>query len=251
MIGLLITFLAGISVLIGALIIRATENSHKVEHFSIAMAMSALIALMVVDLMPDIREEAVGAFGWGWTVTFLILGFVGLSLLDKITPDHGHHHGDHEEDEEEHQHDIEHIGLITAAAIILHNIVEGMSVYSLSMVSVKDGALFAVAIALHNIPMGMMIYSTMREAKQTKHEKTIIIGAVTISTLLGGLAMYFISFLMVEQFTGALLCIATGMIVYIVIEEMLPHVIKSKEPRINLMGILLGFIFVLLSSFIG
>ena len=261
MTSLIITFLAGISVLIGALIVRATNNSDKVGHFSIAMGTAALLALIVVDLFPDLQEEAVEALGIPLTVVFVIAGMLLLHILDRFTPDHGHSHGSlfHKEEEGKtedehfhlHEHDHEHIGLVAAAAIIIHNIVEGMSVYSLSMVNTHDGALFALGIALHNIPMGMLIYSTMCDAKQARHEKAIVISAVTLSTFVGGLLMFFISSLMTPVFVGILLCLACGMIFYIAFEELLPHVIKTKEPLINITGILAGFCLVYLSSVIG
>lgn len=240
--GLFITFLAGISILAGALIIRISNNTEKIEHFSIAMALAALAALMLFDLLPEVRESAAGT-GWIVSLLFVVGGAVLLKLLDKLVPDH---------DDTEANHDSEnavHIGVISAIAVILHNVLEGMTVYSLSMASPRQGLIFAIGIALHNLPMGMLIESTLK--KQKKSEHALILGSVTLSTLLGGVLMSFISGYVDEKIVGLLVCVATGMIVYIVFLELLPHVLRTKEHLINLIGAAMGFLLVYASSLIA
>ena len=241
MTGLLITFLAGLSIALGVFIIRESNNSDTIEHLSIAMALAAMLSLMLFDLLPDILESS-ESLGWMSLLLCLVLGFLLLKLLDFFIPDHEDHEETHE-----HEH-ASHIGLISALAIILHNIVEGMTVYSLTLSSLNQGILFALGISLHNIPMGMMIYSTMVRDGKHRREKSIILGLVTISTLVGGLLMHLLSAFMTETLIGVLVCLASGMIVYIVFLELLPHVLKTKEPKINLIGILIGFGLVFVSS---
>jgi zinc transporter, ZIP family len=244
MIGLLITLLAGLSIVLGVFIIRETHNSETIEHLSIAMALAAMLSLMIFDLIPDIRESG-ESLGWLSIILFIVLGFLLLKLLDLFIPDHEDHEKNHE------QENASHIGVISALAIILHNIVEGMTVYSLSLSSLSQGILFAFAISLHNIPMGMMIYSTMIRDRKHRKEKELILGLVSISTLIGGILMHLVSGLMTENLIGALVCLASGMIIYIVFIELLPHVIKTKEPKINLIGILIGFGLVFVSSLLA
>lgn len=239
---LLITFLAGVSVLAGALVVKLTNNEEKVEHVSMAMALAALLALLVLDLLPEVVETGESS-GWLFAVLMLIIGFVLLVVLDRFVPEH--------EDTEE-NHDKEnaaHIGLISALAIIVHNIVEGMSVYSVLHADFNGGLILAVGIALHNIPMGMMIYSTM--LPQRRKEKAAVFGAVTLSTFAGGLVMQLVSGHLSEQVTGALVAVAAGMIIYIVFMELLPHVLRTRGWLMNLLGAGMGFLFVFVSTLIG
>jgi ZIP family zinc transporter len=248
MIALLITFLAGISVMIGALIIRVMHDTERLEHFSMAMALGALASLLVFDLYSDLQKEVEPVFGLWLTLAFIAAGVILLAVLDKLSPDHAHH----EDTPETHDHEnAEHIGLIAAAALLIHNFVEGMSVYSVSMMEPRDGLLFAIGISLHNIPVGMLIYSALRESHRGRYEKAVVLGLVTIATFLGGLAMFEISPLMTEQFVGFLLCVATGMIVYIVFEELIPHIIKTNDKVMNITGLVIGFALVYVSSLIG
>lgn len=236
---LLITFLAGISILFGAAFIRLSHNTEKIEHLSIATALSALLSLMIFDLLPEVAESASG-IGWGVTVLFVIGGIALLKFLDRLVPDHEDTEANHDRE------NAAHIGLISALAVILHNIIEGMTVYSLSLASTRQGFIFALGIALHNIPMGMLIESTTEQEPPKKH--FAVLSSVSLSTLIGGLLMMMVSDYLTDTVVGILVCIATGMIIYITFLELLPHVLKTKEKALNFIGAALGFLLVLASS---
>ena len=55
---------------------------------------------------------------------------------------------------------------MSSVAIILHNIIEGMAVYSMAAESLNVGVMIAFGVGLHNIPMGMIIYSTLVKEKR-------------------------------------------------------------------------------------
>lgn len=240
---LFITFLAGLSVLLGALLVRLTENKREsVEHISLAMALSALLALLVFDIFPELTEITEKS-GLPLSLGMTAFGIVLLFVLDRFVPDH-------EDTEENHDAgNAVHIGLLSALALVVHNIVEGMSVYGILGNDLTDGIIFAIGISLHNIPMGMMIFSTM--ATQSKKEKTAVTLAVTLSTLFGGLIMFALSGHLPEAAVGALLSVACGMIIYITFLELLPHVIRTKGRLQSAVGIILGFGLVLASVLLG
>lgn len=84
---LFITFLAGISILVGAIVIKLSHNTEKIEHLSIAMALAALLTLMVVDLMPDVIESS-ESIGIILSIVFVAAGVGILKVLDLFVPDH-------------------------------------------------------------------------------------------------------------------------------------------------------------------
>lgn len=239
---LFITFLAGISILVGAIVIKLSHNTEKIEHLSIAMALAALLTLMIVDLVPDVIESA-DSVGWILTIIFVAAGVAILKILDLFVPDHEDNEKNHE------QENTVHIGMITSLAIILHNIVEGMTVYSLSLADTRQGLIFAIGIALHNIPMGMLIESTMEKECRSKHIS--VLSSVTLSTLLGGIIMQALRGHLNETLTSILVSIALGMIIYIVFLELLPHVLKTKDVKLNIIGAAIGFALVFISSRMG
>ncbi len=236
--ALLITFLAGISVIIGAQAARAARNPARISQLSISLACGAMTALLLFDLLPDIAETA-GTDGAGRCILFLLIGVAGLKFLDLFIPEHEDTAANHDTGNREH------IGVMSALAVILHNVVEGMTVYSMSLSSLSQGALFAFGIALHNIPMGMLIYSAISDRR--RHVKAGILIVVSLSTVFGGILMTLMSRHLNEAVISALVCVAAGMIIYIAFLELFPHVLRTRPLRPALLTALAGFILVFLS----
>ena len=111
--------------------------------------------------------------------------------------------------------------------------------------SFEKGAIFALGISLHNIPMGMLIYSSLADSKKAK--KIAVFASVTVSTLIGGILMKLIAKHLTENVISCLVAMASGMIIYIIFLELIPHVIKTKPAKISIIGIITGFLIVLLS----
>lgn len=239
---LLITFLAGISIVVGAAITKIAPSADKVRQISFSLALGALLSLLLFDLGPDILE-AKDSLGIPVIAVLVVLGAAVLKILDLFIPDHedtaaSHDHGN-----------AVHIGLISSLAIILHNIVEGMTVYSLSLANTRQGAVFAFGIALHNIPMGMLIYASMAERR--KSVRRTVLSTVTLSTLVGGILMNLISDSLTENLMSSLVCIAAGMIIYIVFLELFPHVLRTRPVLLSLISSVIGFVLVFASCMIA
>ncbi len=238
---LLITFLAGFSIFIGAGVIKISKNPHIIEQLSIAIAAGSLLSLMIFDFLPEIAEFTTKT-NWYLTLIFVLIGVAVLKVLDLFIPDHQDTHSNHDKE------NAAHIGLISAFAVVLHNIVEGMTVYSLSS-DIEQGVIFAIGISLHNIPMGMLICSTLQ--KNSKRAKTLLILAiVTIATLLGGILMAVIGSAMTKDVQNSLISIALGMIIYIVFAELLPHIVRTKPILPSLIGVVSGFLLVMISCLV-
>ena len=154
-VGLLTTFLLGIFILIGAIIPLFIVKKDKVINLSIGLAFGVIITLIVTDLLPEILEE----LGLKYIYLFIIftaLGFFLLRLLDGYIPDHH----DHKMTKKEANENLTHIGIMTTLALILHNIIEGMAVYSTSLADVSLALTLALGVGFHNIPLGMVISSS-------------------------------------------------------------------------------------------
>ena len=122
--------------------------------------------------------------------------------------------------------------------------------YSIAMNSMSDGIIFALGIAMHNIPMGMLIDSTMEERKRS--ERYVLLAAVTLSTLFGGVLMNMIEVHLSEVLTLTMVSIATGMILYIVFSELTPHVFRTREHlRESLTSVVIGFALVWVSTMVA
>lgn len=233
---LVITFLLGLFFAAGAAAARLSDNTRKIEEVSISVAAGAMSALAAADIIPEILHEMNGS-GLIKAILFTAAGIVFLKLLDRFVPEH---HGD-----EKSPGAMIHIGIISALAIMLHNIIEGMAVYELGADSLRQGIIFAIGVGLHNIPMGMLVYSTLKD--ETKTKKYTVLFAVMISTFAGGLVMAALGDCMSHTLIELLTCVTLGMIIYIISSELVPYMAAHRNYRVYAAGVAAGAAIVAVS----
>ena len=254
-ISLLLTLFVGIFILVGSLCGINYKSNKKLTDFSISMAFGVIIFLIIFSLIPETFEVLNEEVGTTRTILSMIvlalIGITSLKILDMFIPHHeheSHHHHEHNNNKCHNEH-LHHIGLISAIAIIIHNLIEGMSLYLVSSKDLLSGLLLCLGIGLHNIPMGLVIASTLIAASYTK-EKTLKLSLiVSISTFIGGLIMFLLGGVnsMVE---GVLLGLTIGMLIYILIFELYEQIINMKDKKIVKLGIAIGSILIVLSILI-
>lgn len=242
--GLLITFVLGVFILIGAGLTRLSHDHEKVEHISIALACGTMIMLVFLDLIPEAVEH-VGSGRWYLIALCAVIGVLILKGLDHWVPDHDNAHGFSHECSEE---NVMHIGIMSSIAVLLHNMIEGMAVYSLTMESTRVGALVALGVGLHNIPMGMILAATLEH--EPKKIRYTLLGAAVFSTFIGGLLMYFLSAALSEFFIGILIALTLGMLCYIIFFELIPHLMHNTNKKMSLLFVAVGMILIVISGFL-
>lgn len=102
-------------------------------------------------------------------------------------------------------------------------------------------------MGLHNIPMGMVIYSTLK--KEKFKIKAALLAAVSLSTLLGGIIMSLLWSAINDFVIGILIGLTLGMIIYIILFELTPHIMHSKNRKLSVVGILIGVAVIAAGSF--
>lgn len=240
---LLVTFLAGMSMAVGALFVKLFRDPHRLSHASSALALGAILALALFDLGPEAVEFA-GEAGAASALLLVGAGFGLLALLELFVPDH--------DDAAAHEHHVSedaidaHIGLLSVIALVLHNLVEGMAMYALASVSLQQGLVYAFGVALHNIPMGMLVFTALRT--EGRGIKSLAFGGALLSTVAGGLVMMLLRGYVSGHVMEMLTCVAFGMILYIAFVELVPHVARTKPAWASAAGVACGFALVLVAT---
>lgn len=238
--GLLITLIVGLFTLVGSIIVVKTNNSKKIVDLSVSIGFGVLISLIILELLPECFEsigEKLG-FGLGSLVIILLIlvGITILKILDKFVPDHDIHDKDN----------LIHVGLITSIALFIHNFLEGMVIYTSFNGELKFGVVLGLGVALHNIPLGMSI--TSFSYKKGKYKALLLSLIVSLSTFVGGLvAFIFKGVLIDEMLSGIILSITVGMLAYIVLFELLGHILEIKNKKSTYFGIIIGILILVLS----
>lgn len=245
-IGLITTLLLGIFIVIGALIALLANKKSKVVEFSIGLAFGVIVTLIVTDLLPEIFETLGFRYIYVWLIG-MVAGFLILKILDNFIPDHHEHKMSKEESNE----NLVHIGVMTSLALVLHNIIEGMAVYSSCLSDASFGIALTLGIGFHNIPLGMVISSSFYHSTKNFKKTIITVLIVSLSTFLGGFVMYLLKLTEISSMLlGVLLSLTLGMLIFIVIDELLPRISDIKNKKISCIGILVGVALLVLSMFI-
>ena len=245
-IGLLITFILGLFILLGAIIAIVVGKKKKIIEYSLGLALGVIVTLIITDLLAEVIENLklskiyIGIIG-------LLVGYVLLKLLDYFIPDHG----DESHSKNETQNNLIHIGIITSVALIIHNIIEGMAVYTTAITANTSLVIgMTLGVGFHNLPLGMVIASSIYQTNKSKSKTIISLIAVSISTFIGGLIVYLFHIDNIEGvIAGLLLSITLGMLLFIVIDELIPRTLSIKDKKTAIIGILSGVIILLISCF--
>lgn len=244
--GLILTFALSIFMLIGCLLAFIVDHKKsKVMDFILGLAFSVIIMLVLTDLLPEMYE-CLGFRYFYLFLIFLVVGFLVLRGLDHYIPDHD----DHKLTKKEEKNNYIHIGIVSSIALVLHNIIEGMAVYSTTLSNSNAAVLMSIGIGLHNVPLGMVIASVLYQDNQSKKKTVVIIFLLSLSTFVGGLMMSGFHSIVSGVVTGCLLSITIGMLSFIAFNELLPRVQKSKDKKASLYGVLLGIVLLVISFFI-
>ena len=243
MTAFLITLLAGFFFLIGAVIAKLGHNKKGLIDFSLGMAFSVMLILLVFDLLPEIKELTNNK-GSIFIIILIFSGIVLLKLIDMLIPHHSH-----EDEVKKHHHEkhLEHIGVITTVALIIHNIIEGMGIYGLSLANPKMGLVMAIGVGLHNVPFGMEIYTTLEESKKNSWLGIILL---TLSTVVSAAIMVLIGGVSDIVLAG-LISITIGMIIYLLLFELAPELFEIKNKKSLSIGIIAGVILMAINIIFG
>lgn len=237
--ALLLTIFSGLFFLVGVICYKFIKNKRVVTLISMACAWVVIIGLIIFDLGKELWE-----IGYPWLFIFIFLGLFILILIDKLIPNHHHDHVDNDEEGKEHQNHLEHIGIITIIALLLHNLVEGMALYSLSLNDLKSGALMLLGIGLHNLPFGFQIASYNNDKKNS-----ILLVLLVLSGFVGGL-LFSIFGSLNEVVEGIIIALTIGMLLQIFLFELCPEVLKNIKKKETFYGIIIGIILLFIINLI-
>ncbi len=245
-ISLGLTLVLGLFILLGSAIVFITKNSNTVVNFSISMALGVMTSLGIFELLPESYEHLEQFHNLKIPVMFgtILIGILFLTFLDQFIPDH--HLENHTEKEE--KENLHHIGLVSSIALVLHNMIEGMAIYSTVTTDMKLGLFMCIGVGLHNIPLGMVITSTFYKSNNSIKKTLWISLFISISTFLGGMIMYLLSNIITDAVLGILLSITLGMLFYIICFELIPHIKENWKEKTTVFGVVFGIIIFFLSK---
>ena len=228
-----ITALAGIggTGLGGAAACCFRRDSERTVSLLLNFAAGVMTAVVCFDLL----AEAMGPRGGlGMTVAGLLGGYVltaGVnSWLERRVPP-------------ERRGRLFLAGVVTAVAIALHNMPEGMVIGASFArgTAERSGTAMAAVIGLHNVPEGMALAVPLRSGGTGRGKTVMTAAAAGAPTVLGALLGYFLGTLGPGSLSLALSG-ASGAMLYVVFGELLPESAELWRSRAPAMAVVLGMI---------
>lgn len=246
-IPLILSTLAGLSTLIGAIPIFfkiKEKNLNKFISFCLSFSIAIMISISILDLIPTSFFEIVNFYGIGKTLIILLIAFIIsyiiITYLSSLV------------EKESKGIDLYKLGILNMIVLILHNLPEGIATFLSSYHSIDLGLRLSIAIMLHNIPEGISIavpiyYATGSRRKAIK--STLISG---LSEPLGAiLAFVFLKKFVSELMISIVLIVVAGLMITLSIQEMLPRALKYKENKWIYLGLITGTILVIVNVIIS
>ena len=223
------------------------EINPKVQKILLGFASGVMIAASIWSLM----QPAINSYQKGdWkSYVFPAVGFlVGVGfmlLLDYLVP---HMHINKEEEGLKKNKYSKTFKMLLA--VTLHNIPEGLAVgvviASMMTNQVNEHAVLALAIgmAIQNFPEGAIVSMPLKEEGESKGKAFLygfISGAVEpIAELIALAVTYFVSVIL-----PFVLAFAAGVMIYVVVEELIPEANEGKHSNLATIGLAVGFVLMM------
>ncbi|MHA1917584.1 MAG: ZIP family metal transporter [Candidatus Ranarchaeia archaeon] len=240
--GIILSFLAGICTILGALIVIVRKKSSVKElGFILGFGGGVILFVSFVDLLPSTIETLMQP------LAFLIF-FIGMGigwLIDLVVP---HEHQEGLVDEGVLQ--INRSSIITAMGIAIHNFPEGIIVFFASMKNITFAIPIMIAIAIHNIPEGMLVAGPMCHTDGGKKKPLILATIAGLAEPLGALMAAILLFPIFVQFPFIIdiaMAFVAGLMVYIAVEELLPIAERECGGHPVAAGVMIGMIIMAIS----
>lgn len=240
---LLISTIAGLSTVLGALVIFLKISKYNITKFitfCLSFSLSVMICISLTDLIPTsttiLLKEYSLLKGIIICLAAFLIGVISINFINKKIKTYNT------------DNNLYKLGILSMLALMLHNLPEGVATFMSAYKDVSLGISLGVAIMLHNIPEGVSIavpiyYSTGSKWQAIK--KTLISG---LAEPFGALLAYlFLAKYITDSFISIILLFVAGLMITLSINELLPEAMKYKKDKYIILGLISGAVIMIIN----
>lgn len=247
----LLTLFAGLSTGIGSgLAFFAKQTNTRFLSVALGFSAGVMIYVSMIEIFfkaKTVLVEEMGQRSGYWTTVLAFFGgILFIAIIDKLIPSSENPHEIKRVEDLNSQLKIKNdklmrMGLITALAIAIHNLPEGLATFTAALTDPNLGIAIAVAVAIHNIPEGIAVsvpiyYATASRKKAFWYSFGSGL-AEPVGALIGFLIL--LPFLSPMVF-GILFAAVAGIMVFISLDELLPTAEEFGEHHLSIYGLIAG-----------
>ena len=247
----LLLLIAGLATGVGGLVVLFSKTTNT-KFLSICLSFSAGVMLYVsfAEIFLESIEALEYGFGGGPGLLIAVLAFFGgillMAIIDKFIP-----HNDNvtellEPDtclSCEEKSKLKRTGLMSATALAIHNLPEGLITFIAFMHDPAMGIAIAIAIMLHNMPEGIATAAPIYYATGSKVRAFLITICTGLTQLLGAIIAWFLLRHLsddIETVFGIAFAAVAGIMVFVAIHQLLPAAQKYGKHHLVIKWLFLG-----------
>ncbi len=214
----------GAEILGGAFVAWKRDISKKIQEYLIALGAGFLLALVMIDLLPE-SIESIGQSAPLW----MLIGFSVIHFVEHTIVKHLHF------GEETHSH----VMLSKVASysafwgLFIHAFFDGLAISSGMYFDLTLGILIFVAILLHKFPEGLTIASIMLASNQSKKTALKATAGIAAGTMIGILMIFFLQNVD-PKITGYTFAFSAGAALYVSASDLIPEINRSDNRVLSL-----------------
>lgn len=249
--ALLMTTLAGLSTGLGGLLVLWFRPGERMLGFSLGFAGGVMLAVSLSDLLPEAMrfyEQKYTPFWAGCAAGGLLLAGMALAgLMGALLPDEGAAMLELARQPEQaagqalSRARALHCGLAVGAAMLLHNLPEGILTLFSGVCDLRAGLRLSLAIALHNLPEGISVAAPLWYATG---RRGVSAGAAFLSGLAepaGALLAYsLLAPVLSEEMLNGMTLLAAGIMCWVSVDELLFGGFAMEEKAATAAGFAVG-----------
>ena len=222
-----------LSVLFAALF-ALNARAHWVNAL-VSYAIGALLGAVFLDILPEAIKLTTNGAALSGTILFGILLFFTLEKL--LLWRHCHH--DHCEVHESHEPNVHgRSGMMIMVGDTFHNFVDGVIIAAAFLTDVHLGIVTALAIIAHEIPQEVGDFMILLHSGYSKAQALTLNLVSSLATLAGGVLAYF-ALQSVQGAVPTLLGLAAASMIYVAVADLIPGLHQRTRLRDTLEQVLL------------
>ncbi len=242
----LISTIAGLSTIIGSIIInikwQKKDAINKFIVFCLSLSLSIMIGISITELIPEASYTILTEFklikGIFLMFPIFLLGIIIVLIISKKITNT--------------QNDLYKVGILSMVALMLHNLPEGIITFLSSMQNINLGLKLSFAIMMHNIPEGISIAVPIYYATNDKKKAFKMTFLSGLAEPLGALLAYlFLSKYLTDTLIAFILIFVAGIMITLSIHELLPKAKKYQNDLWIIIGILSGIGLLIINTLIA
>lgn len=234
-----------ISILLVAASLIGGAVAHKLQNklnYLLGFVAGLMLGVVVFDLLPEIFELAQEGVNVIYPMVGVALGFIGFHFAEQLTVVHT----SHEQGYKSHAHS--HVGKLSIYALILHRLLDGLSIGVAFQINTILGVTVAIAVIAHSFADGLNVISLGKLYKQDKNLGILLVVA-SVVPVLGIILASFISLPTVVL--AVYLAVFAGFLMYLAAADILPEAHRQKPSWLIVVLTLLGLGSMLLISLVA